>query len=239
MGKRFGRVRLIARDDPRYQAYLEQFRLAREYQRAMRPPSPRQVFGEQVEELLRSWLGQTRRLSERRYLEYEEIRGQQAVLKYRELDAVEIPDPTTVHVFEIKASLSLGHGLRQLREDRALLSFLFPRVAATLLFVDTGMLPEERQAALEREKDVVILEELTHLAGYGREIGLHWVPLEQVIALAGGEENLNLEWLREGEKQEPPPPPEPQVWSVGGEEEELGPLGQALLRALGRPPPTG
>lgn len=236
MRPRFGRVRLITRDDPRYRAYLEQFLLAREYQRAMRPPSPRQVFGEQVEEVLRTWLGQTHRLSERRYLEYEEIRGRQAVLKYRELDAVEIPDPTTVHVFEIKASnfvKSLHHGLRQLREDRTLLSFLFPRVAVTLLFVDTGMPPEEREAALEREADVLAVKEPDLLAGYGAEIGLYWLSLEQIIALAGGEEHLNLEWMRESPAE--PPAPEPQTWSVG-EEEGLGALGQALLRALGKPP---
>lgn len=236
MRPRFGRVRLITRDDPRYRAYLEQFLLAREYQRAIRPPSPRQVFGEQVEEVLRTWLGQTRRLSERRYLEYEEIRGQEAVLKYRELDAVEIPDPATVHVFEIKASnfaKSLHHGLRQLREDRALLSFLFSRVAVTLLFVDTGIPPEEREAALERETDVLPVKEPDLLAGYGQEIGLYRFSLEQIIALAGGKENLNLEWMEATPAE--PPVPEPRTWSVG-EEEELGPLGQALLRALGKPP---
>ncbi len=236
MRPRFGRVRLITRDDPRYRAYLEQFLLAREYQRAIRPPSPRQVFGEQVEDVLRTWLGQTHRLSERRYLEYEEIRGREALLKYRELDAVEIPDPATVHVFEIKASnlaKSLHHGLRQLREDRTLLSFLFPRVAVTLLFVDTGIPPEEREAALERETHVFPVKEPDLLAGYGQEIGLYWLSLEQIIALAGGEEHLNLEWMKEGPAEIPAP--EPQTWVVG-EDEELGPLGQALLRALGKPP---
>ncbi len=237
MRPRFGRVRLITRDDPRYRAYLEQFLLVRAYQRAIRPPSPRQVFGEQVEEVLRTWLGQTHLLTERRYLEYEEIRGQQAVLKYRELDAVEIPDPTTVHVFEIKSSSfakSLHHGLRQLQEDRTLLSFLFPRVAVTLLFVDTGMSAEEREAALGRETGLLPVKEPDLLAGYGPEVGLYWLSLEQIIALAGGEKNLNLEWMQES-PAELPAAPQPPTWSVG-EEEEIGPLGQALLRALGKPP---
>ncbi len=237
MSRRFSRARLITREDPRYQAYLDPYRVAREYQRAMRPPSSRQVFGEQVEQLLRDWLGQTRTLSERRYLEYEEQKGQRAVVKYRELDAVEIPERMTIHVFEIKASSavrSLRHGLDQLRQDREILALLFPRVAVTLLFVDTGILPEERQAALELAGHVVVLPDLAQLAGYGEEVGLQWISLEQIVGLAGGEEELALEWMREEEGEEIPPVPEtpPQTWSSGGEE-DLGALGQALLEALG------
>jgi hypothetical protein len=239
MTKRYGRARLITPDDPGYQAYLEPFRIARSYQRAMRPPSSRQVFGEQVEELLRNWLGQSRPLSDRRYLEYEERRGEHWVLKYRELDALEIVSRDTIHVFEIKTSSSarsLRRGVLQLKEDREILSLLFPHVCATLLFVDTGMVPAERGAALARMEMTVQLEELPKRAGLETEIGLLWIELPWVVELAGGGHNLSLEWMSEDEGRAGdalPGTEEPLVWT-SGEDDELGALGQALREALRR-----
>lgn len=239
MTRRYGRARLITRDDPRYQAYLEPFRIARSYQRAMRPPSSRQVFGEQVEELLRNWLGQSRTLSDRRYLEYEERRGERWVLKYREMDAVEIVSHDTIHVFEIKTSSSarsFRRGVLQLKEDREILSLLFPHVCATLLFVDTGMLPEEREAALARMEMTVQLEELPEGTGPETEVGLLWIERPWVVELAGGGQNLCLEWMGEdegGTAEVVPGTEEPLVWT-SGEDDEPGALGQALREALRR-----
>jgi hypothetical protein len=240
MTRRYGRARLITRDDRRYQDYLEQFRIARSYQRAMRPPSARQVFGEEVEELLRAWLARSRPLSDRRYLEYEERRGGQWVLKYRELDALEIRGRDTVHVYEIKASRSpksLRRGLRQLEENRKILSLLFPHIAGTLLFLDTGMMAEERETVLARLERVVFLGDLSEVVDLGDRTGLFWVDLEWIIELAGGEQNLTLDWMDEEETVPTDvslEEQEPRIWTSGADEQDVGALGQALLKALRR-----
>ena len=49
---RFVRARLTTFDDPHYRAFVEQMTLARENQRAIRPPRQRDLFGGEAEQLL-------------------------------------------------------------------------------------------------------------------------------------------------------------------------------------------
>src|SRR5262245_47431222 len=97
---RFSRPRLIGADDKQYRAFLAQIMLGKENQRAIRPPRERDLFGGEAEAALRDWLAQRYTLSERRIVEYLEHRSRSAVKKYRELDAVVIPTPKTIQVFE-------------------------------------------------------------------------------------------------------------------------------------------
>lgn len=46
MGARFSRPRLIDEHDPRYRAHVEQMKLLRINQRAIRPPRARDLFGD-------------------------------------------------------------------------------------------------------------------------------------------------------------------------------------------------
>ena len=104
MAPRFSRPRLTSADDKQYRAFLAQIMIGKDNQRAIRPPRARDLFGGEAEAALRGWLAQGSTLSERRIVEYLEHRGRSAIKKYRELDAVVIPDAKTIHVFEIKAS---------------------------------------------------------------------------------------------------------------------------------------
>jgi hypothetical protein len=139
---RFSRPRLVDENDKQYRAFVAQIMLGKDNQRAMRPPCARELFGGEAEEALRGWLAQHYTLSERRIVEYLEHRGRNAIKKYRELDAVALPEPKTIHVFEIKASqkaISLRRAVQQLHDTRTLLRMLFARVSTTILLVDTGI----------------------------------------------------------------------------------------------------
>lgn len=164
MAPRFSRPRLIDANDKQYRAFLAQIMLTKENQRAIRPPRPRDLFGGEAEEALRGWLAQHYTLSERRIVEYLEHRGRQAIKKYRELDAVVLPDPKTVHVFEIKASqkaVSLRRAVQQLRDTQTILRMLFARVYTTILLVDTGI-PQTKEEAEQQ-----LAERLADLAARG------------------------------------------------------------------------
>ncbi|MFO7168344.1 MAG: hypothetical protein DIU80_010000 [Chloroflexota bacterium] len=164
MAPRFSRPRLIDANDKQYRAFLAQIMLTKENQRAIRPPRARDLFGGEAEEALRGWLAQHYTLSERRIVEYLEHRGRQAIKKYRELDAVVLPDPKTVHVFEIKASqkaVSLRRAVQQLRDTQTILRMLFARVYTTILLVDTGI-PQTKEEAEQQ-----LAERLADLAARG------------------------------------------------------------------------
>jgi hypothetical protein len=155
MAPKYSRPRLLDENDKQYRAFVAQIMLGKENQRAMRPPRARELFGGEAEAALRDWLAQHYTLSERRIVEYLEHRGRNAIKKYRELDAVVLPDPKTIHVFEIKASqkaISLRRAVQQLHDTRTILRMLFSRVYTTILLVDTGIprTPAEAQEQLRQ-----------------------------------------------------------------------------------------
>ncbi|GIV95910.1 MAG: hypothetical protein KatS3mg057_0567 [Herpetosiphonaceae bacterium] len=259
MAPRFNRARLITEDDRHYRQFLEQIMLARQNQRAMRPPRERDLFGGEAEKALRLWLAQHRELSERRILEYEERRGHSWSRKYRELDAVTI-EGRFIHVFEIKASRTAKALLRaqeQLDETRQILSLLFPRVATTILFVDTGIPTAKEVAAIMAEPqapekppmtlDNVLLAQpslhlATSMADLSEEpgvINLLLFTIQDIIDMVGAE-HLHLNWdadeevqqeLIEGQHREDTSvqaPAEPV------QEEEESPFAIALRKAMER-----
>lgn len=230
MSARFSRPRLIDETDQRYRAHVEQMKLLRSNQRAIRPPRARDLFGSEAEAALRDWLAQQVTLSERRIVEYLEHRGRQAVTKYRELDAVWIPDPKTIHVFEIKASMkasSLHRAIRQLRDTQTILRMLFPRVHTTILLVDTGIpqTPEDAAAQLAEwiaqhpdrppptEPPPTLADVLANLPQVRQAdslaalpdnpdlVGLIRFSVDDIITLAGAE-NLHLDWDEDDEEEE-------------------------------------
>jgi hypothetical protein len=258
---RFSRPRLIDADDKQYRAFLAQIMLGKDNQRAIRPPRARDLFGGEAEAALRDWLAQRCPLSERRIVEYLEHRGRSAVKKYRELDAVALPDPKTIHAFEIKASqkaTSLRRAAQQLRDTRAILGMLFHRVYTTMLLVDTGIPTAEQVAALMASEEAPpipppTLDEVLSTLPQVRLIGslderdadpqvvsLLRFSVEDIVALAGAE-NLHLDW-EEDEADEAEPAEEPEedrpryaytTDESGSDEEadEEGPLAAALRRA--------
>lgn len=222
MSPRFSRPRLIDANDKQYRAFLAQIMLSKENQRAIRPPRARDLFGGEAEAALRSWLGQHYTLSERRIVEYLEHRGRSAIKKYRELDAVVLPDAKSVHVFEIKASqkaLSLRRAAQQLRDTRAILGMLFARVYTTVLLVNTGIPTPEAIAELMAAPDAPsvaplsldqVLETLPqfHRAAHLEEcahdpqtIDLLLFEVADIVALAGAE-HLHLDWDEEEQGEE-------------------------------------
>jgi hypothetical protein len=230
MGARFSRPRLIDEHDPRYRAHVEQMKLLRINQRAIRPPRARDLFGSEAEAALRDWLAQQVPLSERRIVEYLEHRGRQAITKYRELDAVWLPEPKTIHVFEIKASMkatSLRRAVRQLRDTQTILRILFPRVHTTILLVDTGIPQTPEEAAAQRAEwiarrpdrqppadppptladvlanlsQVRLVDTLAELPDNPDLVGLIRFTVDDIIALAGAE-NLHLDWDEEEDEEE-------------------------------------
>ena len=221
MAPRFSRPRLIDADDKQYRAFLAQIMLGKDNQRAIRPPRARDLFGGEAEAALRGWLAQRYTLSERRIVEYLEHRGRSAIKKYRELDAVAMPDPKTILAFEIKASqkaASLRRAAQQLRDTRAILGMLFHRVYTTILLVDTGIPTAEDVAALMSSEDAPpvpppTLDEVLATLPQVRLVGslderdpdpqvvsLLRFGVDDIIALAGAE-NLHLDW--EEEEAEP------------------------------------
>ncbi len=258
MTQRFSRPRLIDASDKQYRAFLAQIMLGKENQRAIRPPRARDLFGGEAEEALRGWLAHYFTLSERRIVEYLEHRGRSAIKKYRELDAVVIPDQRTIHVFEIKASqraTSLRRASQQLRDTCAILRMLYARVYATILLVDTGIPTAQDVAALMIAPDAPlepppILDEVLanlpqiRLAASLDErsndpavINLLRFGVEDIIALAGAE-NLHMDWDAEEELEEVEEPGETEesryAYSTEeiDEEQDENPLAAALRRAM-------
>jgi hypothetical protein len=258
---RFSRPRLTSADDKQYRAFLAQIMIGKDNQRAIRPPRARDLFGGEAEAALRDWLAQRITLSDRRIVEYLEHRGRSAVKKYRELDAVAIPDPKTIHVFEIKASqkaTSLRRAAQQLRDTRAILGLLFHRVYTTMLLVDTGIPTAVDVAELMASEDappvapptldevlatlpqVRLLGSLDERDADPTVVGLLRFGVDDIIALAGAE-NLHLDWDEEedeGEAAESADPEKPRyayTTDAPAEDEEAdddNPLAAALRRAM-------
>jgi hypothetical protein len=212
--QRFNRPRLMSFDDPAYQRYVEQMKLQRENQRAIRPPRQRDLFGGEVEEILRSALSSRFALSDRRILEYEERKGRSLNRKFRELDALVIEGQTRVHVFEIKASrrtAAIHRALRQLRETQTILKLAFRQVSLSAVVVDTGMITDEERDVLAAEPDapeylpqtvnealaqyddVRHVSALNELRQFPDTVELVVLHLDQLIAMANGTP-LSLNW---------------------------------------------
>jgi hypothetical protein len=236
--------------------------LGKENQRAIRPPSARDLFGGEAESALRDWLAQRYVLSERRFVEYLEHRGRSAIKKYRELDAVTIPDRKTIHVFEIKASqkaASLRRAVQQLRDTRTILRMLYPYVYTTVLLVDTGIPTDEEVAALMAGPDappappptlremldslpqIRLVNALDERASDPEMIDLLRFGVEDIVALVGAE-HLHLDWdeeeadLAEGaeaeEEQAEPGYAYTTEETDPEADEEGGAFGAALRRAM-------
>ncbi len=220
MAPRFSRPRLIDANDPQYRAFVRQIMIGKDNQRPMRPPRARELFGGEAEAALRDWLAQRYTLSERRIVEYLEHRGRSAIKKYRELDAVIIPDQKSIQIFEIKASqkaASIRRAVQQLRDTRAILGMLFFRVHTTILLVDTGILNAQEVTELMRSEDappmppptldeVLALVPQVKLVGSLEErdpnpevVNLIRFGVDDIIALAGAE-NLHLNWDEQDEE---------------------------------------
>ena len=261
MAPRFSRPRLIDDQDRQYRAFLAQIMLSRQNQRATRPPLARELFGAETEAALRTWLAARIPLSDRRIVEYLEHRGRQSIRKYRELDAVSLPDPKTIHVFEIKASqkaASVRRAYQQLRDTREILQPLFPRLFATILLVDTGIprTPEEAQQqlaeylarrqrpplqppdppplldeVLARLPNVRLIDALDQQGSDPAVIGVLRFSVDDIVALAGAE-NLHLDW--DEEEFEEDDEPELERYSFGGDEsdDDESPLAAALRKAM-------
>lgn len=261
MPPRFSRPRLINTDDPQYRAFVRQIMIGKDNQRPTRPPRARELFGGEAEAALRDWLAGQLPLSDRRIVEYLEHRGRSAIKKYRELDAVAIPDQKSVQVFEIKASqkaTSVRRAVQQLRDTRAILGMLFFRVSVTILLVDTGIPDARAVAELMAAEDappvppptldeVLALLPQVKLVGSlaERDLGPDAVNLirfgvDDIVALAGAE-NLHLNWDEEEEdtaEDEPPadePPAGPSYAYTTDEapdDDDDNPLAAALRRAM-------
>lgn len=228
MAPRFSRPRLIDDQDRQYRAFLSQIMLSRQNHRAIRPPRARDLFGGEAEIALRSWLSERIPLTDRRIVEYMEHRGNSAIKKYRELDAVSLPEPKTLHVYEMKASqkaTSLYRARRQLSDTRAILKPLFARIYITIMLVDTGIpkTPEEAEqqaaelGARRPEKDpppplptldevlasaenIKLINSLDERDPDPNVICVLRFSVEQIIELAGAE-NLHLEWDTEDDEE--------------------------------------
>jgi hypothetical protein len=220
MAPRFSRPRLIDENDSQYRAFVRQIMIGKDNQRPMRPPRARELFGGEAEAALRDWLAQHYTLSERRIVEYFEHRGRSAIKKYRELDAVVIPDQKSIQIFEIKASqkaASIRRAVQQLRDTRAILGMLFFRVHTTILLVDTGIPDAQAVAELMASEgappmppptldEVLALVPQVKLVGSLDErdpkpeiVNLIRFGVDDIIALAGAE-NLHLNWDEEDEE---------------------------------------
>jgi hypothetical protein len=254
MAPRFSRARLIDASDSQYRAFLRQIMISKDNQRPTRPPRARELFGGEAEAALRGWLGQHYTLTERRIVEYQEHRGRTPIKKYRELDAVALPDPKSIEIFEIKASqraASIRRAAQQLRETRQILGMLFLRVHTTILLVDTGiptaadvaelMASEEAPTVAPPTLDEV-LATLPHVRlagaleardGDPEAISLLRFSVEDIVALAGAE-NLHLNWDEEDEEaiEEPERPAYVYTTDEPAAEEQDDAGSSALAEAL-------
>jgi len=257
---RFSRPRLTTADDPQYRAFVRQIMIGKDNQRPMRPPRARELFGAEAEAALRDWLSQQITLSDRRIVEYFEHRGRAAVKKYRELDAVSIPDTKSIEIFEIKASQKAGSVRRasqQLRDTRSILGMLYFRVYTTILLVDTGIPDAQDVAELMASDDAPsyppqtlaeVLEQLPHvqladsLAARSTNpeiVNLLRLSVDDIVALVG-EANLHLNWDEEEEEEDAEPPAEEKpgfAYSTGEstpeDDDDDNPLAAALRKAMG------
>ncbi|HEY0603380.1 MAG TPA: hypothetical protein VGD58_10735 [Herpetosiphonaceae bacterium] len=248
---RFYRPRLITQDDPAYQKHVAQMMLQRANHRAIRPPSQRDLFGGEVETVLRSALSERFVLSDRRIVEYEERIGRGMQRKYRELDAVILDGKSRIHVFEIKASRRTGsihRALRQLRDTRAILSLAFPSVSTTVLLVDTGIiteaerdelaaapdaperLPQTLAEAIAEHEEVRQVAVLAELQPFPTAIELVVLSLDDLIALAG-DMPLSLDWDEDEPIEEAPPPSDEPLYSTPEDEETENPFAAAFRKA--------
>jgi hypothetical protein len=258
VASRFSRPRLIDADDKQYRAFVAQIMIGKDNQRAIYPPSDRDLFGGEAEAALRGWLGQHYQLSERRLVEYLEHRGREAIKKYRELDAVVLQDAKTIQVFEIKASrkaASLRRARQQLRDTRTILGMLFSRVYTTILLVDTGIPTAAEIATLMASPEappvppltlaevLATLPQVRQIASLDERstdpqiVDLLRFSVDDIIALVGAE-NLHLDWEETDEEivEEAEPAPryayttEPPP--AEDDDDSGGALGAALRQAL-------
>lgn len=224
----YARPRLVDAQDMHYRAFLQEYLIRRRNQRPSRPPSQREIFGGQVEQILRTWLANQLTLSERRILEYEERIGTRVHRKYRELDAVVLGDDRSVWVFEIKASRLPGRlhrAVRQLSETRAILRSIFPLVHATILLVDTSVPvtteemsddveecgPADEQAPtppsiFETSEMLHQISSLDERSRDGVLIDVCCFSVDDIVALAG-DMPLALDWAADDAGEEPLPRP--------------------------------
>lgn len=251
--KRYARPRLVTFDDPAYKRHVEQMKLERANNRPLRPPSQRDLFGGEVEALVREQLAVHFGLSDRRILEYDERIGANMRRKYRELDAVVVDGQAAVLVWEIKASRrpgSLYRALRQLRETKAILALAYPSVACGIVFVDTGTITLAERAELQAaqpaperlpqtlEEAIAEHTELRTRASFGElradhdGIELLVLGVPEIISLSG-DRPLSLAW--DEDEIDEPPPAEPnsqpaRVYSTSDEDNE-SPFAAALRKA--------
>ncbi|MEF3273133.1 MAG: hypothetical protein K6356_01840 [Chloroflexus sp.] len=258
MATQYARARLTTEDDRRYRAYVEQFKLQRKNQKAIRPPRQRDIFGSQAEAALRDWLATQLPLDERRILEYEERRNRIAQIKYRELDALAIVDGTA-WVFEIKASRTasaIRRAVAQLNETRQILHLLFHRVGVTILLVDTGIpadtaaadalmasdrppprRPEPLSEVLAALPQLRQIDDLTVRSSANDQVNLMLFTVDDIITLVGAE-NLALNWEEDDleEDVDGEPLPEASLFASSGGDDESdddsdNPLAAALRKA--------
>ncbi len=257
---RFSRPRLITFDDPAYRAHVDEMLLQRANQRALQPPSQRDLFGGEAEDVLRAALVERFTLSPRRILDYHERRGQRLYRKFRELDAV-VEAQQQVQVFEIKASRTaraLHRAMKQLRDSSESLQPLFRTVSTTLIFVDTGVITAAERDALMLAEDapeqppqtlgeaigeyaalrrVASLAELSAFPTTPEVVVLH---VEDVVALAG-DRALSLQWneAEQASDDEHSPalaePAEPLYTSGDDAVEDDNPFAAALRKAALQP----
>jgi hypothetical protein len=249
---RFHRPRLITQDDPAYQKHVAQMMLQRANQRAIQPPSQRDLFGGEVETVLRGALAERFPLSDRRFLEYEERIGRGLQRKYRELDAVVLEGQSRIHVFEIKASRRAGaihRALRQLRDTRSILSLAFPSVSTSVLLVDTGILteagrdelaaapdapdrlPQTLAEAIAEHDDLRRVESLAQLQPFPAPIELLVLSVDDLIALAG-DMPLSLDWDEDEPIEDAPPAPSAApLYSTTEDQESENPFAAAFRKA--------
>ena len=204
-----------------------------------------------------------RSLSERRIVEYQEHRGRSAIKKYRELDAVVIPDQKSVHVFEIKASQkanSVRRAAQQLRDTRAILGMLFVRVHTTILLVDTGIPDAQAVAELMASEEApsvppFTLDEVLALVPHvlpvaslddrspdPELVSLIRFSIDDIVALAGAD-NLHMNWDEEDaeveandESEEAAGKPDYAYTTeqpAADDDEDENPLAAALRKAMG------
>ena len=253
MSSRFSRPRLISADDRMYRAFLAQIMLSKANQRPTRAPYARELFGNEAEIALRTWLGQHVRLSDQRILEYFEQRGRTATKKYRELDAIELGDNRQAHIFEIKASrnaVAIRRAMDQIHETRAILAPLLAPVGATILLVDTGIPTPAEVVALMREADpppvppltladvlammpqIRLIDTLIQRGHDPELINLLQFSVDDIIAITGAEQ-LHLNWDEASEDLAVTESPAGPVYSTDSDDDESM-LGTALRAALGR-----
>jgi Holliday junction resolvase-like predicted endonuclease len=250
---RFNRTRLITTNDSAYQRHVAEMQLQRANQRAIRPPAQRDLFGGEVEDVLRESLAARFPLSDRRIVEYEERKGRNWQRKYRELDAIVFDAPQRAHVFEIKASRRAGaihRALQQLRDTQAILRLAVRQVGATIIFVDTGTisaaeraelavapdaperLPQTLDEAIADHPELQKVARLDDFALFGDAPQVLVLGVDDIVALAG-DRSLSLDWDEDIEDEADLEPREsPALLYATTEDEDVeSPFAAALRKA--------